>query len=275
MHKYIAIIPLLFFFPLSTILAQEEDSIRVKIMKETNGQMRVFEKAYASEEEMANDPEFKQFQEDAGDSSTFIFRTGQGNFSWNQDSDDSFVIIDKVQDGDENIVVKDQVIRLGSGNGNNFMFRSGDDEESEVTIINGDTVRTLKLHGPHNRVWVNRRGNPGAVRFRAGRSISLQEVTADDLAGSGKSTGRELKPKEIEFNIDGSEGTLYIQFLIDSGELSVEVFNKDRGQIFYDYRSDFDGRYAKTINLSGQEAGTYYLEIRQGSRTLFKKILVK
>ena len=278
-HRHISLFILILLIAFGSCAAQEKDSVRIKIMKDIDGEMQVFEKSYPDRETMINDPEFKAFQEQTGDTATFILRTGEKGFNWTQDgSDRKFIVIDEVGEGDGHVMIqKDHVIRLKDGGGSNFMFRSGEDEDSNVIVIDGDSTKTIELKTMDgNATWVSKGGGDHFYAFRAGgRSISIRDAETEEITFLDDAVTRELKPESMEFNINASEGTLSMEFTTGSGDLNVNVYNSDGGQIFTEYHSKFDGNYAKTINLSGQEAGTYFLEIRQGQRAVYKKILIR
>jgi len=278
MKNSFAILILLALLPLGTLMAQENDSVRVKIIKDINGEMKVFERVYPNREAMNEDEAFREFQEMEGDSATVFIRSG-GNFNWNMNDDEgTFIVIDEMKEGTDSVIMKDHVFRINGNRNGSFVFRSRDDEQDgNIIIMNGDTIKMRRPAGPSNQVWVQQRGGHGSryMLHRGGRSISIQDASEQDLQSIGKKAGRELKTESIQYNIEGAEQTIYIQFSTEPGELQVSVMNSDGGHIFMEQLSDFDGDYAKTITLSGQEAGTYFLEIIQGSRSIYKKIIMK
>ena len=281
----ILVIALFFFFGAACeSFAQDEKPVRIKIMKDVDGEMKVFEKSYSSREEMANDPDFKKFQEETGDSNIFIM-PGKGNITWSSDSSkQKFIVIESNthSDGDHDIIFsEDHVIQLGDGKANTFVFKGSGAEtiDSEVFLFEGDssnaTFEFKSVDSP--KKWVVRSSGQPAVglrRIHAARKISINDPADNEIRSAGLTAGKTLKPGSIEYILDAAEGTLTLRMEAAKGSLSVAVFNQDGNSVFSEEINNFDGQYKKTINLSGQEAGTYFLEIRQGQKVLFKKILI-
>ena len=77
----------------------------------------IFEKTYASEEEMKNDPELKELDINFGDTEDFLFRTGE-------DQDGKFEVIVKGDEGDRS----KRVLMFNSEEGATREFKDGDVE---------------------------------------------------------------------------------------------------------------------------------------------------
>ncbi|MCA6078460.1 T9SS type A sorting domain-containing protein [Fulvivirga sedimenti] len=274
----------LFFGAACESFAQDEKPVRIKIMKDVDGEMKVFEKSYSSKEEMANDPEFKKFQEETGDSNIFIMPK-KGNFTWSTDSStNKFIVIGREahSDGDHDIVIsEDHVIQLGDGKSNTFVFKGSGEETSEADVFffKGDSSKASyefkSIDGP--KKWVVRSSDAPMVTLRkihAGRNISINDPSDNEIRSAGLSAGKALKPESIEYILDAAQGTLTVRMEAAKGSLHVSIANSDGNRIYAEELNNFDGAYSKTINLSGQEAGTYFLEIRQGQKALFKKIMI-
>ncbi len=266
-------------------VAQEEKPVRIKIMKDVNGETKVFEKSYSSKEEMENDPEFKKFQEESGEANIFIL-PGKGNFTWSSDSTDTkFMIIqsETIGEGDAEIMhSEDHVIHLGDGSARTFVIKGGDADtiKSNVFFFKGDSSETAFefKSSPVKSKWIVRSQSEPAFHMRTLRghkNMSINDPTENEVRSAGLSADKQLNPRSIEYVLNTTEGTLTVRLETGKGSLSVAVSNSNGNQIFSEELSNFNGQYRKTINLSGQEAGTYFLEIRQGTKALFKKIIIE
>ena len=63
-------------------------------------------------------------------------------------------------------------------------------------------------------------------------------------------------------------------WLPESGNTTVKIFN-DSGRMVYDYElGNFTGQFDDEVDLLKNGNGAYYLEIKQGKRSISKKIRV-
>lgn len=151
LNKIWIITLVLFSLSSTVLLAQEkEKTIKIKIQKEVNGEMKTIEKTYKSIEEMKNDPELKEMNAEFMGNGSFFFSNDEGNFNIN---------IDKGEDGDLHK--------------NHFFFKMNGDK---ITEFKGETnIEVIK--GDDGKVTILRNGEP----VEKGDNVIIHELKEGDL----------------------------------------------------------------------------------------------
>ena len=99
----------------------------------------------------------------------------------------------------------------------------------------------------------------------------------DEFGKKGKVNESDLlELEDLTFYPNPSKnGKIKVRFSTPSeNNLSIKVSNLEGKEVFSRYFESFSGRYAETIDLSGQKEGIYLLEISQGKKRLTKKLVV-
>ena len=255
-----------------SVLAQDDNKIRVEITKEIDGEMRTFKGEYNNEEEMRADPEYQKF---AGDDDSFQIFFGDeeladlmGSFSFNFD-DDAF-----------------NGFQFGGPNGHSFHF-DGDamafdfrmdseelrkeiaEEMEKVQELLKDIDKDLQeeVMKSLEKMEELRHGN----RFRDLNTLSIDEVD-DEFGKRGKvSKGDELDLEDLSFvNVHGN---LKVRFRVpQEDELTIAISTKDDKNIYNRYFESFGGQFSDNIDFSDYSDGEYLLEIVLGDKKLTRKI---
>lgn len=93
--------------------------------------------------------------------------------------------------------------------------------------------------------------------------LNLSDSNTLDISDLRITPNAPAERFQLEFNLPGN------------GETSVNVYNAT-GRLIYNYDlGTFSGAFSDLIDLSQNGAGNYFLEIRQGSQSIAKKILLE
>lgn len=89
-------------------------------------------------------------------------------------------------------------------------------------------------------------------------------------------TANDLKVEKLAVAPDANAGKFQLQFnLPQAGETSIRIFNS-AGRMIYNYDlGNFSGDFNDQVNISQNGAGNYFLEIRQGSKSVTKKVILQ
>lgn len=109
-------------------------------------------------------------------------------------------------------------------------------------------------------------------------SIKVEALSREEAAraGAGKiSTDNNLRAEELSFYSEPGSSLLRIKcYLPETADTELRLFNA-AGRVVYEYSlGSFSGLFNDEIDILQNGAGVYYLEIRQGRRSLSKKISV-
>lgn len=109
------------------------------------------------------------------------------------------------------------------------------------------------------------------VRVEA-RKLSEEEKAL--LRNKGVAVDRELKLDGLQAFPNPSNGFYRIQFdMPERGDLLVDVHNAKGERVYQEKIVGFKGRYERTLDLSDQATGSYYLVIAQGGKTATVKLV--
>ena len=219
----------LFLSQAGDVFAQEKDSIRIKVIREVNGERKTIDRTYKSREEMMKDPELKALQIN-GDSTFLIMRSGEGNFSWTTDStDQAFIVIDKMMntDGRRNMVITTEEAITIDGSGKHFIMKA-DSLDSNVFVF-----RTKGESGDGKQMsWVTKE-SPGEFRFFGmRRQMFINDAQDSELQSAGIEPRKELGPESATFRIDTGNNSLDVSVELPKGDLLVQLISEEGGQIF-------------------------------------------
>lgn len=125
-------------------------------------------------------------------------------------------------------------------------FKKG--EKKEIVIVGPEQVE----------VDVRSLGADEAIKLEREKKITLKAV--NNLALEGLTIEQDGDGFEMEFTLPGR------------GETSIRIYN-EAGRLIYLYDlGNFSGEFRDEVNLSQNDTGNFYLEIRQGDKSAAKKI---
>lgn len=113
-------------------------------------------------------------------------------------------------------------------------------------------------------------------------NIQMQDISREEATqmrsryGVNMSTDNDLKVEEIELFPNPSMGMFKLSFkLVERGQTLIRTYN-DRGRLIYEYDlGNFSGTFSDELDISQNGSGTYFLEIRQGNKSMVKKVILQ
>lgn len=110
--------------------------------------------------------------------------------------------------------------------------------------------------------------------------ISISEITQEEAAGVNKTANPKLEITnslpldQISFFPNPGNGILNLNFETPVKKpVKIVIYNSNGELIYLEERSNFEGRYSNTIDISMEPVGTYFLQIMQEGKTYSKKIV--
>jgi PDZ domain/Secretion system C-terminal sorting domain len=104
------------------------------------------------------------------------------------------------------------------------------------------------------------------------RKLTEEEKTM--LRGKGVAVGNELALGELQAFPNPSNGFYRLQFDVpERGDLNVDVHDAKGERVYQERIVGFKGRYERTLDLSDQATGSYFLVISQGGKATTNKLV--
>jgi hypothetical protein len=171
----------------------EKGKVNLKVTKEENGQLQVFEKQYNSMDELKADEELKQFdvlvEEWANENNShFTFSSGD-----KKDGEKTIIIKKKIGDNDEMTWIADDMEEMAEKE-HKMVFKSKDGQvEKNVIRIktdDGDEEFTMKLEGDgeHKMVWIDESGNKTELTQE-----NIEKMISEDDANELTKTHKKIE----------------------------------------------------------------------------------
>ncbi|MEP2772992.1 MAG: T9SS type A sorting domain-containing protein [Fulvivirga sp.] len=285
-----------------SVAAQEtkDKKIKIKIIEEVDGERKVVEREYGSQEEMKNDPALKDMNIE------FLEKTDGFSFK----SKDGDHVIIKRTGGEEGLHEKDMHVFITDDEegdlhmDNTFMFKSFDDDQtvdfkagdhtfeirkddegnvivikdgeviedfefSEDGMANGENLFFFKSDDDDHKKTV--------IRHVKVRKIHVENISKKDpeLENLDLDNKKKLNVDGLSYYPNPSEGALNLAFKADPGAVEVKISDINGNTVYQDVMSDFEGVFDKSIDLSSQPSGIYILQIIQGDRAINKKLVIE
>ncbi len=149
---------------------------------------------------------------------------------------------------------------------------------------------TRPAEGPRVRIEIN--GANGEEEDRADENftnvdvsnamVDVKDLTTEESADMQNRFGIEmpvtndLRLERLSIAPDANRNAFQLQFsLLQEGETIIRVYNA-AGRMIYNYDlGKFSGEFTDQVNLSQNGAGNYFLEVRQGSKSASKKLILQ
>lgn len=108
--------------------------------------------------------------------------------------------------------------------------------------------------------------------------IEIRDLTPEEqtmvASNAGVSADQELSIDRIEFSPNPTDGTFTLEFDLPSTEKTrVLVLNDTGAKVHEEILGRFDGHYRRSIDLSDQPNGIYFVVIAQGSSQFTRKVV--
>ncbi|HRD53813.1 MAG TPA: PDZ domain-containing protein [Flavobacteriales bacterium] len=107
--------------------------------------------------------------------------------------------------------------------------------------------------------------------------VQARELSEDEkalLRNKGVAVDKELKLDGLQAFPNPSSGFYRLQFdVAERADLNVDVHNAKGERVYQEHIVGFKGRYERTLDLSDQASGSYYLVIAQGGKAATVKLV--
>lgn len=174
-------------------------------------------------------------------------------------------------------------------------LREGRQQENKTTIRSLAATKKGEHHHHYNyrhqRTPKNRRVEPnrtGSTNFElakrdvSGMAIDMEEMSEEEVVNMNEQyeidmpLDNNLVISTLNLAPNPNRGLFDLQFnLNNKGDTSINIFNA-LGRNIYNYElSDFSGEFRDAIDISQNGTGLYFIEIRQGNKSIVKKIVLK
>ncbi|TAK43929.1 MAG: T9SS type A sorting domain-containing protein, partial [Saprospiraceae bacterium] len=114
-----------------------------------------------------------------------------------------------------------------------------------------------------------------------GATISVEDISSEELStlqqkGILDEASNSLSIQKLRIAPDAAAGLFQVAFnLASSGDTQVRVHNS-AGRTIYEYDlGEFSGEFSDKVDISQNGPGNYYLQVKQGSQSFTKKIVLK
>ncbi len=109
--------------------------------------------------------------------------------------------------------------------------------------------------------------------------IDIKDDNLEKLEKTGIKTENNKKVKQLEaedlnFYPNPNNGLFRLNFtLAEKGKTTIKIYNMNGAEVYSETLRNFSGNYNKEIDLTKQNAGTYFLQIIQNKKIISKEIL--
>ncbi|MBX7052878.1 MAG: PDZ domain-containing protein [Flavobacteriales bacterium] len=129
-----------------------------------------------------------------------------------------------------------------------------------------------RIQGELDRMQENREVVIIQIRIAEISSEEAEEVNKN--ANPKLRTTNDLDLEQISFYPNPNDGILNLNFVTtEKKPIKIVLYNGSGEMVYLEERSGFDGNYNKTIDISDEPNGTYYLQIMQDGKSYSKKIV--
>lgn len=179
-----------------------------------------------------------------------------------------------------------QRISVTVGDDNEAMIISEDGEVIELLDVNSDKsiyVTTSESGAKEQEVIIELiEKEEGGKTVRVKSKIVVESVDDEDLeklVSSGAkidpAKNKDLEIKNLKFHPNPSDGRFNLEFSTpQEGTTEVIIYNINGKKVYEERIVNFKGHYKKEIDISSSGSGTYFLEIIQGNKASYRKIIL-
>ncbi len=109
--------------------------------------------------------------------------------------------------------------------------------------------------------------------------VKMTDLSAEDKAKLNKQIGatdNKLEMSEMSLFPNPHDGKFNLNFnLKNKGDASISIYNIEGKEIYSEKLPDFTGEYNKTLDISNNNKGVYFVKITQGTHAQVKKIVLE
>jgi len=218
------------------------ESVHVKINKLEDGTIVILD----------GDDKIKEFEDGEGDANFFFLNDELDNITeiedLNKDGDKMVIIKRRNADGNVTMELKGGVEWIHEEDHNEFITEDGDHVKVFVKKVEKVHVEILDLH-------------------------EIKEF--DDVPGINLTSEKFLELEDLNFYPNPNDGAFTVRFSGKKRPTEIRVVDMMGQEVYRENLGDFGGTYDKEIDLSGSNQGVYIMQIRQGDRSMNKKIVIE
>lgn len=184
--------------------------------------------------------------------------TEEGNVIIYKTGDETYDIL-KSESG-ENTIIKKVIVEKSCDKEKTIKVIVTEDGDHSIVKIVGDEV---DLKNAEEKVKIYKyKTDDGKITVKA-------EIDIED--GKDKTVKKEFK--KIKISPNPTEGKFNLEFELSNMESVVVKVNNESGKSVYSKKvKKFSGKFSEQIDISKEEAGTYFILIRQGDKIIKNKI---
>ncbi len=273
------------------VMAQENESqITIDITREVDGKTEKFSKTYSSKEEMEADEELQSFSEDmdqvtrvavapGGTQNIKIQKTdSSSSYAFDFDTEVKKVVkkmksYDEMDDDSLSVKLQKQIYKLEEA-----LANLGLDIKEEIEIL-GD-MDWDEIRERHKIMIIDEEEEIDELiteNEESSKQITISSIDDNELGKRGKVGKNELLELEVlDYYPNPSPGRFRLKFqLKEEGPLNVKVYNLEGQEVFVRYFPRYSGVFSELIDLRGQDAGMYLLEISHHKKRLVRKMVIQ
>jgi len=151
--------------------------------------------------------------------------------------------------------------------------------EAEVQVIRVEALEDLQEELLEKIELLRKEGNGNmVVHVKVKKKVVVGELKEDDEKAMRKiiDPAPQLKVNAFKAYPNPSNGQFTLAFQSNATDpVSIKVVSLDGQTVYSANLSNTTGQYEQSIDLRGQAPGMYLLQLRQGSKTLNKKIVLE
>ena len=287
----------------SVNIENTDGTYHIKITKDEDGKKTTLDKTYNSLAELKNDPELAAYnlQLFAGpgkDEEVMVFSTDSAIAegaehhhkikTWVDNDGQKHVVVnggkidtrilDKV-DGPTIIITKDgeKITIKTNGDGGEeteslVVSGQGDEDEYIFKLRNSDAAgkKVIMLE------FTDEESDQHTVNVELlQHQVEIADVAGDEFKNLPGTEAKELRVEELNYYPNPNHGKFTLAFKAGKKPLTINITGLDGKTVYHETLAEFSGSYHKRIDLTKQAQGIYLLQVRQGNRTLNKKIIIQ
>lgn len=260
------------------LMAQENSGeIKVRITREMDGQLQTFERTYRNDKEMRSDPDFQAFMK-KGQEPFPLDEDFWDASHWEPTEDDAYHYYDL---GEPYSPPHHFRMTFHNDSLKQVFEREFRKFSDQVAMMENAIHRQLRQWNKEGWYWES----PQWSRSQAPEPLNPFEEPdsriqiSEDITEMGKRAvvkpADQLVLEDLTFNPAPGESQFKMRFsLPEQGELNIRLYNGDGLEVFSRYFPRTSGFYGEFIDLSGQLAGDYLLEVSLNGKRLTRKVTI-
>ena len=158
-----------------------------------------------------------------------------------------------------------------------MIFKSeGEIDPEIIELKDGDFTISVDVDAD-----VDSEGNQVVTIHKKVEKIVIELMDIEDqteiaeIPGVHLNTGNQLNLKEVDYYPNPNEGEFTLRFKGKSAPTQIRIIDMMGKEVYNENINDFGGIYDKKINLSGNDAGVYVLQVIQSDKSWSKKLVVE